>query len=233
MLVESHSSSYANGLLDGPGERRPVLHDDTDSGTTAPAEFAEHPTEIDTPLARRLSYYGKSHACIEPTSIVILGMKHDSEIRQVLDDHLQQLGPAQRVGGIEANAHARARNAADDARPGRPGPIKSVPGPCELDAFAVTRSGCFHRFLSPGTFCSVNPCRRFHLRANIHRSTGSDRLEQLLRAHNRQRFGGSRRLSSLGEQPWAFSQMRSLTRGEGRHRTPTGAASRRACQDGQ
>jgi hypothetical protein len=42
-------------------------------------------------------------------------MKHDSEIRQVLDYGFQQLGPAQRVGGIEANAHARARDAADNA----------------------------------------------------------------------------------------------------------------------
>ena len=42
-----------------------------------------------------------------------------------------------------------------------------------------------------------------------------------------------RRLSSLGERPWAFGQMRSLTRREGRHRMPTEAANRHARRDGQ
>jgi hypothetical protein len=79
-----------------------MLHDDTDSGTTTAVGFGEDPTEIDPAIARRRSHDGESHACIDPTNIVILGMKHDSEIPQVLDDAplpARSIGESERYDG--------------------------------------------------------------------------------------------------------------------------------------
>jgi hypothetical protein len=47
---------------------------------------------------------------VNPTNVVILGMKHDRVLRQVFQDRFQCFGPPQGIRRVQADANARARD---------------------------------------------------------------------------------------------------------------------------
>ena len=100
-----------------------MLHDHAHSAACAAAQFGQHPIEIDTAAAYWCSDNGKSHAGIDAPNVVVLGMKHDRVLGQVLDHGAKGFGAAEGIGGVKADADMRTRNAGDD-----PGELQRAKG---------------------------------------------------------------------------------------------------------